>query len=412
MESLRVDSQSRQRAGATEHFITPKEEPLSFDQGFFYCVKAIQLLRQKNANKIIVVGLAGPSGSGKTSLAHKILSLIPKSVLIAMDNYLDSSRKIIEENYDDYRLIDFALLRKNVQELKAGLKTESPLYDFRKSGRYAYKTVAPPESKVVLVEGTYALHEEVRPSLDFKISVSGGVHFDLVKRILRDIQRTGQKPNEVMQQITDTVFPMYKAFIEPDLKYADVKIVNTFNPLSGLLNPMYTLKSHRQLSKEDVLRVLQPQEKPTVGKYYDVYLHPPEVKPIDCKDWIRIRNAGGIYSIMFSEDIKVDGFIISPRVDFTVNVSILGGLMALGYQVGAIIHRESLEFKLAPDVVLSIDTIEELGQTFVQIKSKDRQAAQQAATTLGLEGSYVPASYIELYQQKLAKGTAAPRPRL
>lgn len=46
-----------------------------------------------------------------------------------MDNYLDSSRKIIgslsagkhffntnlEENYDDYRLIDFALLRKNVQ---------------------------------------------------------------------------------------------------------------------------------------------------------------------------------------------------------------------------------------------------------------------------------------------------------
>ncbi len=43
-----------------------------------------------------------------------------------------------------------------------------------------------------------------------QISVSGGVHFDLVKRILRDIQRTGQQPQEVMQQITETVFPMYK----------------------------------------------------------------------------------------------------------------------------------------------------------------------------------------------------------
>lgn len=48
-----------------------------------------------------------------------------------------------------------------------------------------------------------------------QISVSGGVHFDLVKRILRDIQRTGQKPHEVMQQITDTVFPMYKVSPSP-----------------------------------------------------------------------------------------------------------------------------------------------------------------------------------------------------
>lgn len=43
-----------------------------------------------------------------------------------------------------------------------------------------------------------------------QISVSGGVHFDLVKRIMRDIQRTGQEPQEALQQITETVFPMYK----------------------------------------------------------------------------------------------------------------------------------------------------------------------------------------------------------
>ena len=57
--------------------------------------------------------------------------------LIAMDNYLDSSRKIIgmsaipctvtngsaDENYDDYRLIDFALLVKNI---KVALHWRSP----------------------------------------------------------------------------------------------------------------------------------------------------------------------------------------------------------------------------------------------------------------------------------------------
>ena len=36
-----------------------------------------------------------------------------------------------------------------------------------------------------------------------------------------------------MMQISDTVYPMYKAFIEPDLKTAHLKIYNTFNPFSG-----------------------------------------------------------------------------------------------------------------------------------------------------------------------------------
>lgn len=34
-----------------------------------------------------------------------------------------------------------------------------------------------------------------------------------------------------------------QAFIEPDLEKAHIRIVNSFNPFSGLLNPIYTLKS-------------------------------------------------------------------------------------------------------------------------------------------------------------------------
>lgn len=35
---------------------------------------------------------------------------------------------------------------------------------------------------------------------------------------------------------------MYKAFIEPDLKTAHLKIINKFNPFSGFQNPTYILK--------------------------------------------------------------------------------------------------------------------------------------------------------------------------
>ncbi len=47
------------------------------------------------------------------------------------------------------------------------------------------------------------------------MSVRGGVHFDLVKRVLRDINRSGQEPEEIIQQISDTVYPMYKARTVP-----------------------------------------------------------------------------------------------------------------------------------------------------------------------------------------------------
>jgi hypothetical protein len=35
---------------------------------------------------------------------------------------------------------------------------------------------------------------------------------------------------------------MYKAFIEPDLQTAHIRIINKFNPFSGFQNPTYILK--------------------------------------------------------------------------------------------------------------------------------------------------------------------------
>lgn len=69
----------------------------------------------------------------------------------------------------------------------------------------ANRTVDVPSSRIVIIEGIYALSERLRPLLDLRVSVTGGVHFDLVKRVLRDIQRAGQEPEEIIQQISETV---------------------------------------------------------------------------------------------------------------------------------------------------------------------------------------------------------------
>ena len=50
---------------------------------------------------------------------------------------------------------------------------------------------------------------------------------------------------------------MYKAFIEPDLKTAHLKIYNTFNPFSGFMDPTYILKSDRKVSKDTIHSMLK-----------------------------------------------------------------------------------------------------------------------------------------------------------
>ena len=88
--------------------------------------------------------------------------------------------------------------------------------------------------------------------MDLRVSVTGGVHFDLVKRVLRDINRSGQAPEDIIHQISETVYPMYKAFIEFDLETAHIKIVNKFNPFSGFQTPNYILKSTRIVTVDQI----------------------------------------------------------------------------------------------------------------------------------------------------------------
>lgn len=58
-------------------------------------------------------------------------------------------------------------------------------------------------------------------------------------------------------QISDTVYPMYKAYIEPDLKEAQLRIFNTFNPFSGFQSATYILKSAKPVTEEEIKEVLQ-----------------------------------------------------------------------------------------------------------------------------------------------------------
>lgn len=85
---------------------------------------------------------------------------------------------------------------------------------------------------------------------------------------------------------------------------------------------------------------------------------------------------------------------------------ILGGLMALGYEIGTIMKRTSVVYS-DDRLTIKFDDIEGMGSTFLQVQGKDRTLVGEVGKQLGLEGTYIPRSYIEqvrLVPQVLCRG--------
>ncbi|KAK4768138.1 hypothetical protein SAY87_003279 [Trapa incisa] len=392
---LRDQVQLIKKKDSDRYEIIPIPDPLSFEKGFYAVIRACQLLAQKN-DGIIFVGVAGPSGAGKTVLTEKILHFMPSIAIISMDNYNDASR-IIDGNFDDPRLTDYDTLLNNLRGLKEGKTVEVPIYDFKTSSRVGYRMVEVPSSRIVIIEGIYALSEKLRGMLDLRVSITGGVHFDLVKRVLRDIQRAGQEPEEIIQQISETVYPMYKAFIEPDLRTAHIRITNKFNPFTGFQSPTYILKSTKEVTDDQIKAVLPDSYSETWEETYDIYLLPPGEDPEACQSYLRMRNRDGKYNLMFEEWVMDSPFIISPRITFEVSVRLLGGLMALGYTIASILKRRSHIFS-SDRICIKTDWLEQINRQYVQVQGRERTFVKYMAEQLGLDGSYLPRTYIEQIQ--------------
>ncbi|EOA33530.1 hypothetical protein CARUB_v10019939mg [Capsella rubella] len=354
---LRDQVQLIKRKDSGRYEIVPIEDPLSFEKGFYAVIRACQLLAQKN-DGLILVGLAGPSGAGKTIFTEKILNFMPSIAIINMDNYNDGTR-VIDGNFDDPRLTDYDTLLDNIHGLREGKPVQVPIYDFKSSSRIGYRTLKVPSSRIVILEGIYALSEKLRPLLDLRVSVTGGVHFDLVKRVLRDIQRAGQEPEEIIHQISET--------------------------------------STKAVTPEQMKAALSEDFKERTEETYDIYLLPPGEDPEACQSYLRMRNRDGKYNLMFEEWVTDRPFIISPRITFEVSVRLLGGLMALGYTIATILKRKSHIFD-DDKVIVKTDWLEQLNRTYVQVQGKDRSFVKNVADQLGLEGSYVPHTYIEQIQ--------------
>ncbi|KAG5023569.1 hypothetical protein JHK82_019471 [Glycine max] len=378
--------------------LAPMPDSFDLDRGLLLAVQAIQALLE-NKGVPVIVGIGGPSGSGKTSLAHKMANIIGCEV-VSLESYY---KQVKDFKYDDFSALDLSLLSKNIDDIRNGQRTKVPIFDLESGARSGFKELEVSEDcGVIIFEGIYALHPDIRISLDLWIAVVGGVHSHLISRVQRDKSRVGCfiSQNEIMM----TVFPMFQQLIEPHLVHAHLKIRNDFDPVLSPESSLFVLKSNKKVAYQDIVAILDSAKFcSSVQKFIDIYIRLPgipsngQLRDSDC---IRVRICEGRFALLIREPIKEGNFIIQPKVDFDIGISTVAGLLNLGYQAVAYIEASAFIYQDGK-ILIEVDHLQDVPGPYIQIKGVNKDAVAAAGSMLKLDGSYTTKSYLEIILERL-----------
>ncbi|KAH9883784.1 uridine kinase [Xylariomycetidae sp. FL2044] len=178
-----------------------------------------------------IIGVAGSSGSGKSTLSHAIVSKLnlPWVVILSMDSYYkpldaEASRKAFlnEYDFDSPEAIDFDALVQTLRDLKAGKRTEIPVYSFEKHQRME-ETIPIYSPHVLILEGIFALYDSrVMDLMDMRIYCEADADTCLSRRILRDVRDRGRTVEGCIKQWFGFVKPNYEKYVVPQRNHADI----------------------------------------------------------------------------------------------------------------------------------------------------------------------------------------------
>jgi len=202
-----------------------------------------------NPGPSILIGISGGSGSGKTTFARELNRFLNEKhgdgacAILAQDHYyIDQSAKFKGDgdpsvNFDHPSAIEFTLLARHMEWLKAGQSIEVPIYDFVTHTRKRESTPFPPRS-IIIVDGMLLLSQPViRPWLDHSIYVDAPETVRYQRRLRRDVEERGRTPDGVEKQFRAQVKPMHDEFIEPSKSFA-TQVVSGLTPFEPVIQSL------------------------------------------------------------------------------------------------------------------------------------------------------------------------------
>lgn len=317
------------------------------------------------ATQPVIVGVAGGSASGKTSAIAEGLRAHFKedALIISMDDYMRGDTFLnkmlqcgIEINWDHPLYTDFERLIGDLKALKLskGEEIELPVYSFISAEADQTRMVKP--TKLIIVEGLFALRSEVNDSLDLGIFVDIGPHGQLIRRLMRDIDRTPMSPDAIVSYFLSTVGPMQQRFVNPQAWNADVVIDSEYKPQleaqnSGLLQKQFKFKIDLPDRRLLELRAENLGESHQVDYYYQ----PTDRDFGQTGELIRVRNEGKNWILTYKGPISGDSSYTRSKFEVPLKERTAHALTDLYRGNGFIIEKDRTNYHIANGCVLSID---------------------------------------------------------
>ena len=186
-------------------------------------------------NGPVIVEVGGGSASGKTlAVSKKIKDYFgEEAIIFPMDDYYhgnsfmrENAEKGIFLNWDQPEALNLEYLHEHLTLLKQNISINKPIYSMKYSEIVGYEILKP--SRLIILEGIFALNDIIKDQGDIKVYVEIGTHGRLLRRLIRDIERTGKDPSEILKYFAEVVEPMHKKYVEPSKFNADIIIVNEY----------------------------------------------------------------------------------------------------------------------------------------------------------------------------------------
>jgi len=355
--------------------------------------KLVDNIREKisQSDDNVIIEIAGGSASGKTSTVAEMVKRVfgDDALVLSMDDYYRGKTFMEAEakkgnilNWDQPEALNLELFQQHLAQLKSGQPIKKPIYDMKISEPVGTEEVAP--KKIIIVDGLFALDDQLKGQGDIKVFVEIGTHGRIIRRLLRDIQRTGQKPVDILKYFSQVVEPMHEKYIESTKKNADLIINNEYNPVveaerSGLHEVQLKFKVNLN---PDVLREVGAERLGTTVQI-DRYYNPKDRNLIQTGEMLRIREEGGRRILTYKGPRVESQFRERPKFEFEIDAATEEAFLEIYGKMTKTLTKERTLYQLG-DVVFSVDKVSknedgkevDLGD-FVEIRSTDKELDQE-----------------------------------
>lgn len=247
---------------------------------------------------MIFVFIGGQSASGKTGVSQHLLNELIRSgtsaQILNMDDYfkecpkdtMDMSIYRRETNFDRDDMLHLDLLTEHIMELNKGNPITKPLFDFPTNRRQGTQEIHP--SDVLIIEGIFGqyFHKNFLPPelASVSVNVTDG-YLDIVnRRIKRDIEHRGRKPEDVIKQERKFVGPGFLKYTASSTPGADVYISNQHKDTQEEQDVVLKAAAHEIISE-----VQQRMLEAATGKV-QARKHAPNVQEMVAQSHLQVGN--------------------------------------------------------------------------------------------------------------------------